>query len=85
MMLTYTTVSMLLQSFYGPAVVLEVSQNVLNGNSVHTFFLFPINISHSWFTWVRVYTHSFPRCHYSFCSPVLNRIFGICIWRSVGI
>ncbi|MDY7431265.1 hypothetical protein [Bacillus halotolerans] len=40
MMMTYTTVSMLLQSFYGP-VVWEVSQNVLNGSNVQTFFLFP--------------------------------------------
>ncbi|PRS03815.1 hypothetical protein C6W26_14775 [Bacillus halotolerans] len=29
-------------------VVWEVSQNVLNGNNVQTFFLFPINITHSW-------------------------------------
>lgn len=46
MMMTYTTVSMLLQSFCGPTVVWGVSQNVLNGNNVHTFFLFPINITH---------------------------------------
>ncbi|PAY12923.1 hypothetical protein BJH90_03625 [Bacillus halotolerans] len=29
-------------------VVWEVSQNVLNGNNIQTFFLFPINITHSW-------------------------------------
>lgn len=34
MMVTYTTVAMLLQAFYGPTVIWEVSQKILDGNIV---------------------------------------------------
>ncbi|KUP32880.1 hypothetical protein AU387_11245 [Bacillus halotolerans] len=69
-------IHMLLQSFCGPTVVLEVSQNVLNGNSVQTFFLFPINIPHGSHGLTFILTLFLGAIIF---SPVLHRIIGICI------
>ncbi|WP_120461909.1 ABC transporter permease [Paenibacillus aceti] len=37
LMLTYATISMILQAFYGPTIVWEISQKIMDGNIVQDF------------------------------------------------